>query len=77
MSPLKPRDRSGVWTEEDKEFHALTIHKIYEGVRTENSDLVSEALVDLEKWAMKQALWRGLFWGLLIGIGLGTAFSRH
>lgn len=60
------------WTQEDRAFHEAVIHKVYEGIRHENADLVADALLDLEIWAAKRTFWRGFFWGCLLGTPIAT-----
>ena len=61
------------WTEEELRFHAEVIHMIFEGVNTGNSELTSQALSDLERWATRKAFLRGLLLGVMLGAILTAA----
>lgn len=60
------------WSSEERRLKANLVHQVYEGVHTEDSDMVSDALCKLESWGSERALGRGLLIGMFVGGTLGA-----
>lgn len=60
------------WSLDERRFKEEVVSEIYTGVNTNDSDLVSDALLRHERWARFQGLHRGLLIGLFVGGVLGA-----